>query len=161
MNFSPVLFKKRTGLMFVIGEIALHITETQFVVRYKETDRMGIVHHSNYPVWYEMGRTDFIKSLGISYSKIESMGILLPLVRLECNFKAACCYEDVVTVKTSIKKLSPARIEFYYQVFNNTSQVLANEGLTEHAFTTTDLKPMNLKKHNDNIYQMLVKAYGQ
>lgn len=147
--------------MFVIGEMALYITDTQFSVRYKETDRMGIVHHSNYPVWYEMGRTDFIKSLGMSYSQIENMGILLPLIRLECSFKAACCYEDIVIVRTSIKELTPARIQFNYQVFNNTSQSIASEGLTEHAFTTVDLKPINLKKYNENIYQILVKAYEQ
>jgi acyl-CoA thioester hydrolase len=57
----------------------MFVSETEFVVRYAETDRMGIVHHSNYPIWFEMGRTEYIKEAGISYSEIEARGSMLPL----------------------------------------------------------------------------------
>jgi len=69
-------------------------SETRLVVRYAETDQMGIVHHSNYPVWFEAGRTDFIKGIGLPYSKIEEKGILLPLIELKCCYRGAARYED-------------------------------------------------------------------
>ena len=63
------------------------ISETRFPVRYAETDQMGIVHHSVYPVWFECGRTDFIKEYGIAYDELERLGLMLPLVRLLCEYK--------------------------------------------------------------------------
>jgi len=63
----------------------LFISETEIIVRYAETDRMGIVHHSNYPIWFEAARTDFIKNLGMSYSKIEERGFMLPLIGTYIN----------------------------------------------------------------------------
>jgi len=77
----------------------LFISETEIIVRYAETDRMGIVHHSNYPIWFEAARTDFIKNLGMSYSKIEERGFMLPLIELTCRYKGAARYEDRLIVK--------------------------------------------------------------
>ena len=63
-------------------------TETRFIARYAETDQMGIIHHSNYAVWFEAGRTDFLKKAGVSNTSIESKGILLPLYDMNCKFKS-------------------------------------------------------------------------
>ena len=76
--------------------------ETEMVVRYAETDQMGIAHHSNYPVWFEIGRTDFFKKIGFPYSQIESMGILLPLTDMKCKFTKPAKYEDTIVIKTQI-----------------------------------------------------------
>ena len=62
--------------------------ETKIITRYSETDQMGIVHHSNYAVWFEAGRTDFFKKVGFSYKEIEGRGILLPLYEMNCKFKS-------------------------------------------------------------------------
>ena len=86
------------------------ISKSQVVVRYAETDQMGIVHHSNYPVWYEIGRTDLIKETGITYSELERMGVMTPLVELSCRYIGVARYEDVLTVETSIAELTPSRI---------------------------------------------------
>ena len=65
----------------------MEFTEVELSVRFSETDQMGIVHHSNYPSWFEVGRTDFFKKMGVRYLDIEKMGILLPLSDLKCSFK--------------------------------------------------------------------------
>ena len=67
---------------------------TKVTVRYAETDRMGIVHHSNYPIWYEIARNDYIKMFGISYTDMENAGVMTPLLNLSCHFGIPALYED-------------------------------------------------------------------
>jgi acyl-CoA thioester hydrolase len=135
--------------------VILHISETNLIVRYAETDQMGIVHHSNYPVWFEAGRTDFIKSAGMSYSEIEGLGILLPLIELKCNYKGAAKYEDEIKIKTSIKEITFTKVTFYYEVFKNQQSKPITTGETIHVWTDKNLKPVNLKKAAFHVYQLL------
>lgn len=134
-------------------------SESQLIVRYAETDQMQIVHHSNYAVWYEVARTDFIKKLGLRYSQLEKDGIWLPLVKLNCHYINAAFYEDELTVHAEIETLTPARIEFGYKVYRKGEDGPINEGSTLHAFTDSNLKIMNMKKKYPEIYQLLMKAY--
>ncbi len=133
---------------------------TQFVVRYAETDQMGIVHHSNYPIWFEAGRTDFIRQLGMPYSKIEANGILLPLIELKCEFKNAARYEDEITVKTSIKEITYVKVTFYYEVYKNGEPALIASGETVHAWTNKVLKPVNIKKHASDMFELMRNSFG-
>jgi acyl-CoA thioester hydrolase len=130
-------------------------SETKLTVRYAETDRMGIVHHSNYPVWFEAGRTDFIRKLGLPYSKIEESGTMLPLIELNCRYKGSSEYEDDIRVITRIKEFSCTRMVFYYEIFKNNDLKPIADGETMHVWTNKDLKPVNIKKHAPEIYQML------
>jgi len=136
----------------------MFVTETRFTVRYAETDQMGIVHHSNYPIWFEAGRTEFIKKMGLPYSKIEENGILLPLIELKCSYKSSSKYEDEVTVRTSLKEITAIKIVFYYEVYRNNEPNLITSGETTHVWTNKALKPMNIKKNSPEIYQLLQKA---
>ncbi|MCR4434623.1 MAG: thioesterase family protein [Clostridiales bacterium] len=136
----------------------MFISETSFIVRYAETDQMGIVHHSNYPVWFEAGRTDFVKKMGMPYSKIEEKGCLLPLVELKCFFKGAARYEDEIIVKTWIKSMTVVRITFYYEVYIKGKPDLITWGETTHAWTNRDLKPVNIKKFCPDVYQLMLRA---
>lgn len=86
-------------------------TLVSFPVRYAETDQMGIVHHSNYPIWFEIGRTDHLRQLGRTYASLEEEGLLLPLVNLNCKYLAPAKYGDEIEVKTRIKKLTCVRID--------------------------------------------------
>lgn len=129
---------------------------TEILVRYAETDQMGIVHHSNYAVWYEQARTEFIRCLGSSYGQIEKDGVWLPLLSLHCEFKSPAFYEDKLTIKTSIGLLTPSRIQFNYEVRRD--EALLGCGFTAHAFTTPSLRPMNLKKHHPALYALLQRA---
>lgn len=130
-------------------------TKTVFTTRYAETDQMGIVHHSNYAVWFEAGRTDFLKSAGVSNSSIEAKGILLPLYEMNCKFISPAKYEDEVEVITNIKSISRVRISFAYKVVNaNTGKLLAT-GETMHAWTDKALKPMNAEITIPEVYSVL------
>lgn len=81
-------------------------------VRYQETDRMDVVFHGNYVTWFEIGRTEWIRSLGITYKQFEAQGLLLPVTGLQINYKRPAKYDDLVVVFTRISALSPIRMTF-------------------------------------------------
>ena len=130
-------------------------TKTSFIARYAETDQMGIVHHSNYPIWFEAGRTDYLRKTGTSNSSIEADGMLLPLSEMYCNFKTPAKYEEEIIVSTKIGKMSCVRIEFEYEVLNGTDGKLLATGRTVHAWTDKALKPLNLQKKAPKVYSIL------
>jgi len=130
--------------------------EINLVVRYAETDKMGIVHHSNYFIWFEAARTELIKKIGISYSEIENkFGIYLPLIECGCTYKKPCFYEDIVIIRSYISDISETRIRFDYEVLKD--NVLCAKGFTEHAFVDNTFKPINLKKKNAFVYDLFTK----
>lgn len=136
----------------------MFVSKTKLVVRYAETDQMGIVHHSNYPVWFEAGRTDFIRQMGLPYSKIEETGAMLPLIELKCSYKGYAKYEDEIVVKTSIKDYTGIRLAFHYEVYKAGCEDAVNIGETIHAWTNKDLKPVNIKKFKPEIHELIEKA---
>lgn len=133
-------------------------TETRFIARYAETDQMGIIHHSNYAVWFEAGRTDFLKKAGVSNTSIESKGILLPLYDMNCKFKSPAKYEDEILVFTRLKQISRVRLSFSYQVKNAVTLNLIATGETMHAWTDKSLKPVNAAKTVPEFYSLLSQA---
>lgn len=128
--------------------------ETKIVVRYAETDQMGVAHHSVYPIWYEVARTEFSKKYIIPYSEAEKMGIMMPVSELTSKYYKSAFYEDELTIKTTVVTLSPVRIKFKYEVYNQNNELL-NIGTTMHAWTDTNLKILNLKKAYPEIYQKI------
>ncbi len=125
----------------------MKISKTELTVRYAETDQMGIVHHSVYPIWYEAGRTDYIKMFDMTYSQMEEAGVMMPLVNLSCHYGIPARYEDVVVVETRAIKLSAAKMIFYYEVKRKSDGVLLGSGTTEHGFVDSKtFKPVNVKK---------------
>jgi len=130
-------------------------TETRLLARYSETDQMGIIHHSNYAVWFEAGRLDFLRKAGIPNTNIEEQGIMLPLYEMNCKFKSPARSEDEIMVITSLKKMSHVRLCFLYQVINVTNYKLLATGETMHAWTDTTLKPCNVAKMVPDIYSIL------
>ncbi len=134
------------------------VSETGFVARYAETDQMGIIHHSNYPIWFEAGRTDFFRKLGRNYSKIEAEGILLPLIDLKCCFKSPARYEDEIIIRTKLIKFSCVRLLFQYEVLNKDGMLLIATGETSHACTDKNLKPLNMGKRMPELFELLNQA---
>lgn len=132
--------------------------ETEFIARYSETDQMGIVHHSNYPVWFEVGRTDFFRKLGMRYSDIEEKGVILPLTDLKCSYKSPARYEDEIIIKTKPVKVSCVRLSFKYEVLKKKGMVLVGTGETSHAWTDKNLKPINIEKKMPELFQHLKQA---
>lgn len=133
-------------------------TETRFIARYSETDQMGIIHHSNYAVWFEAGRTDYLKKVGISNTNIEARGILLPLYEMNCQFKSPAKYEDEIMVITDLKQISRVRLCFSYQVINAENNKLLATGETMHAWTDKALRPVNAAKAVPDVYSMLSQS---
>ena len=129
--------------------------ETKFVARYAETDQMGIVHHSNYAVWFEAGRTEFFTKLGLSIRKIEERGVLLPLYEMNCKFKSPAQYEDEIIVKTKLDSMAKVRVIFSYQVINATNEKILATGKTMHAWTNKYLKPINAETSIPDVYSLL------
>lgn len=123
-----------------------YYVETEIVVRYAEIDQMGIAHHSNYPVWFEIGRTDFFKTIGFPYSVIEEKGLLMPLIEMRCTFKYPARYDDTLSIRTSISHVSHVKIGFEYQVSNKSSGILLAIGETNHGSTDKNLKPLVIEK---------------
>lgn len=93
-------------------------------VRYAETDQMGVVYHGNYAVYFEMGRVEWLRNLGVSYKKMEETGIMLPVVSLTMNYKKPAHYDDLLTVTTRFKSQTSVKIEFDYEIHNEKGELL-------------------------------------
>ncbi|GGW42999.1 acyl-CoA thioesterase [Arenibacter certesii] len=107
-----------------------------FRVRYGETDQMGVVYHGNYPQYLEMGRVEWLRSIGISYKTMEENGIMLPVISLSIKYKKPALYDDLLTVTTRIQKRPLVRIEFDYEIHNEANELLI-EANTVLAFMDT------------------------
>lgn len=101
-----------------------------FRVRYGETDKMGVVYHGNYAQYLELGRTEWLRNMGISYKWMEDNGVMLPVVNLNINFKKPARYDDDLIVETIIKKIPTYRIEFYYEIKNKKGDILVTAETT-------------------------------
>ena len=93
-------------------------------VRYSETDQMGVVYHGNYAQYFEMGRVEWLRNMGISYKWMEDNGIMLPVVSLTMNYKKPARYDDLLTVKTIFKKHSSVKIEFDCEIWSEQNELL-------------------------------------
>jgi acyl-CoA thioester hydrolase len=98
--------------------VPLPPTEIEFRVRYAETDQMGVVYHTNYLIWCDMGRTDFIRTRGMSYAEIERTGTFLAVSELSARFLGAAQYEEMVRVRTTLSAIQSRTIGFDYLITN-------------------------------------------
>lgn len=134
-------------------------SRTKITVRYAETDKMGIAHHSVYPVWYEVGRTDYIKMFGMTYTQVEEAGVLMPLTNLNCTFIQPARYEDNLIIRTKVMTLSAARISFSYTVKRINEDQTETElgyGVTDHGFIDKNtFRPCNIKKRLPKLYEQI------
>ena len=111
-------------------------------VRYAETDRMGLLHHAGYFVYFEMGRTELLRQRGLSYREIEDSGHLLVIVEAGCKFKRPAFYDDLLTLKTSVARVTHVKIVHHYQLLRD--GVLLAEGHTTLACVDREGKPQAL-----------------
>ena len=110
--------------------------ETEVRVRYAETDKMGIVHHSNYLVWFELGRSEYCRSKGFSYLEMEDVdNALLVVAESYCRYKSPAFYEDILIIRTQVAKIRSRSITFVYQIFRPSDNEILAEGETLHMVT--------------------------
>ena len=108
-------------------------SETILRVRYAETDRMGYVYYGNYAGYYEVGRVEALRALGMSYREMEDSGIMLPVLTYNIKYFKPSFYDDLLTIQTIIPEIPSTRIKFLYKMFN-AERVLLNEGETTLVF---------------------------
>src|SRR5215469_4073721 len=104
-------------------------SEIQIRVRYKETDQMGVVYHGNYFTFFEIGRTEFLRSCGYTYRDMEKSGVFAVVVKAECSYHKAAMYDDLLTIKTTLKRITRVKIEYEHQVYRDT-ELLATGHIT-------------------------------
>ena len=97
---------------------------TNLRVRYAETDQMDIVYYGNYAQYFEAGRVEWLRNKGVSYKWMEENGIMLPVVSLSINYKKPARYDELLTLKTTLKKQTTVKIEFDYELFNEGGELL-------------------------------------
>lgn len=115
--------------------------ETEIRVRYAETDKMGIVHHSNYYVWFELGRSEYCRAKGFSYLEMEDQAnAQLVVAESSCRYKSPAFYEDMLTVRSNVAKVRSRSISFNYQVYRAADDTLIAVGETLHIVTDKNNK---------------------
>ncbi|WP_088324873.1 acyl-CoA thioesterase [Polaribacter tangerinus] len=112
---------------------------TKTRIRYSETDQMGVVYHGNYAQYFEMGRTEWLRSLGVAYKYMEINGIILPVISLDIKYLKSAYYDEVLTIKTSLKKRPLVKISFDYEITNEHNELICT-GNTELAFLDAKTK---------------------
>lgn len=136
----------------------MHRSTTYITPRYAETDQMGIIYHANYFIWFEVARTDFFKSIGYSYSRLEDEDIILPVTEVKCEYIRPARYGREVRVETEINVFKGVRFGLKYHIYDNETGELLAHGHTLHGFVNKALKPINIKKKNRTVYDIIVEA---
>ncbi|GAB6988480.1 acyl-CoA thioesterase [Paenibacillus pini] len=150
---------------------------TDLRVRYQESDQMGVVYHANYLNWFEIGRTEMIRELGITYRSMEEQGILLPVIELDMKFKQPARYDDHITIFTRITNFTKLRISYSYEIRRLTpdqythiqssaGKWLGDElpgdllvtGTTGHVWLNREWRPIRLDSVAPNLYNALAQS---
>ena len=113
-------------------------------MRYAETDKMGVVYHSNYFVWFEVGRTDLLRNAGWTYREMEAEGFSLPVIEAHCEYKQPARYDDELEVRVEAARISPARIAFKYEVVRAGETGTLVTGHTVHVTIDREGRPCRL-----------------
>jgi acyl-CoA thioester hydrolase len=114
-------------------------------VRYAETDQMGVVYHSNYLIWFEVGRVELLRSLGFDYKKFETEdGCAIAVVEATARYKSPARYDDVLIIRTRVKLVRGVLIRFGYEVIRAVDDVVLCEGETTHVVVGPDMKKRDL-----------------
>lgn len=125
---------------------------TQIKVRYAETDQMGVVYHSNYLVWFEVARVEYMETFGINYKAMEEQGIYLPVVEAKCRYKRPARYMDLLDIETTVR-LQGRKLTFNYQIFKDGIKI--TEGYTIHTFINKEGRVISIDRVDPELYQKL------
>ncbi len=113
-------------------------------VRYAETDQMGVVYYANYLIWFEVGRTEWLRQSGITYRELEQSGFVLPVIEAACEYLQPARYDDDIEIRTRGTLISLVRVQFDYEIRRSGPGVLAALGRTVHASVGADGRPRRL-----------------
>ena len=129
-------------------------------INYYETDKMGIVHHSNYIRFLEEARCRWMKELGLPMEKLEDLGYTIPTLEVNCKYLYPVTSGDIISIRPYISEYNGVRMTISYEVINTNTNNEVIKAITKHCFTNKELKPVNMKKSNSDIHRILEKVYG-
>lgn len=122
-------------------------------INYYETDKMAIVHHSNYIRFFEEARLDMMDKFDLNYRKMEDMGIIIPVMSVDCKYIVPLCFDDEVKIHTKIIKFDGIKMEIAYEIYRD--DVLCTTGHSGHCFLDKDMKPFRMKRLYPDLYNKL------
>ncbi|SET40048.1 acyl-CoA thioester hydrolase [Pseudobutyrivibrio sp. C4] len=126
------------------------------IVQYYETDKMGITHHSNYIRWMEEARVDFLNQIGWPFDKLETLGIVSPVLNVSCDYKLSTVFSEKIAIAVAVKEFKGVKLFLSYTMENEEGKVVCT-GTTSHAFLNTQGRPIRMKQDYPDFYQCLMK----
>lgn len=137
-----------------MAEIKSSIPPYERTAHYYETDRMGIIHHSNYIRWFEEARIYFLEKAGYPYSEMEKDGVMIPVLSAECEYKNAVRFDETVLIDLEIAEFNGFKMTITYTVTGKKDGQLKAVGKTRHFFVTPDLKPLRVSKTHKRVFDV-------
>ncbi|MBN2453089.1 MAG: acyl-CoA thioesterase [Candidatus Omnitrophica bacterium] len=128
----------------------MKIAETNIRVRYQETDNMGVVYYANYFTWFEVARTEYLRSVGITYKQLEDKGMYLMVASASCEYKSPARYDDIVRIQTWMPELKNSSLRFEHRLFIENRLVATGESV--HVFTGAEGKPIRVPGELRELY---------
>ena len=125
-------------------------------INYYETDKMGIVHHSNYIRFLEEARCQFLSDIGLPYLSLEANKIMIPVLGVECQYKHHATFGDTIIIKSKVTEFTGVKMVVSYTLINKSNGNLVATATTKHCFTNDQLRPINLKKYNLDAYNKII-----
>lgn len=127
----------------------------QHKVHYYETDRMGVTHHSNYIRWMEEARVAYLSDRGWDYERLESLGVISPVIAVQCQYIKTTTFSDVVTIEVGVEEFRGVKLKLKYEMKNKDGETVC-EARSEHCFLDSSGAPIRLKKDFPGFYQTLM-----
>lgn len=124
---------------------------------YYETDRMDVIHHSNYIRWFEEARIDFMSKMGYSYKKVEEQGIVSPVLYVDCQYLSPVRFGDTVEIYVTLERFTGTRMDFSYKIVDRDSGAVKITGKSGHCFVDGKFRPISIKKSYPEIYNAYKK----
>lgn len=136
----------------------MYVNQMSTRVRYAETDQMGVVYYGNYPQFFEIGRVEALRSLGLTYKEMEARGIMLPVLKLEVKYIAPATYDDLIEIRTEIREMPSTRITFQHEIRNEEGKLLTL-GMVQLVFVNIETKrPVQAPEYFTDLLKPYFKA---
>ena len=130
-------------------------------VRYGDTDQMGVAYYANYLRWFEIGRAELMRDLGLSYQRVETeLGVMLPVLEARCRYLKPARYDDLVTIESGVSEIRRASLTFAYRILGADGELLAT-GMTEHCFLTPEGRPTRAPQALVDLIQRAPRASAE
>lgn len=129
-------------------------------INYYETDKMQVVHHSNYIRFLEECRMDLLRQFDLDYEKMEAQGIMIPVLSVECNYRNPVRFGDTICIVPYIEKFHGVKFDVSYRIYSEDFSVLHNQAKSSHCFVDLNFKPIRLKKDYAQIYEKMQALVG-